>query len=294
MSSSYPPLEYSLADVVIKTVSSPLYHFSGRYKGPPTARHGRFHFQYTVSGMGKIEIGSRHPAVYDLPPGAGFIVLTPGPHRHWFPGGKQPWEFIYTSIFIPELKPAFVSMVKPMIGVHQFDRDSPLIRLVEHNTRFMREREWMIDKYMRSALAYQFIMELRRHFDPETQAAEFTPVAAKALRFIEEHLADRITLRDIARRIGFSPQTVIRAFRQQTNATPVQFLISKRIERAKGLLTETDLPIKAIAATTGFSTPRYFCQRFRRHTGYTPGDYRASGLGDPFAGAPQSAAPTIP
>jgi len=288
-----PTLAYSLWEAHRKVVTSTQYEYSGHRRQRP-GPHGLLIAQYTVSGTGKLEVGIRQPEVHDLPPGVGFIAVTPGPHRHWFPGGERPWEFIYLTILISELTPPFVSMIRKMGFVHRFARDSPLIHLLEHNVRLMQERGGMVDKYMRSAMAYQFLMELMRHFDPQARSPDFHPIVAKALRFIDERLASRISLGDIAQHAGVSPETITRAFRQELKTTPVRFLVSKRIEKAANRLTGTDMPIKAIACESGFATERYFCQCFHLHTGYTPGEYRANGFGELFAVEPYLTASEAP
>ena len=53
-----------------------------------------------------------------------------------------------------------------------------------------------------------------------------------------------------------------------------EYQLRVRVEKARRLIVQTTLPLKVIGHQCGFSSVRYFCARFRRHTGLSPGRYR--------------------
>jgi AraC family transcriptional regulator len=59
-------------------------------------------------------------------------------------------------------------------------------------------------------------------------------------------------------------------FRQSTGQTPHNFIVRRRIERAKGLLRKPDLQLADIALTCGFADQSHFTTSFRKATGLTP------------------------
>ena len=95
-----------------------------------------------------------------------------------------------------------------------------------------------------------------------------------ALAFIRSNATKGISASDVFRHVGFSRTLVERTFRDNI-ATSVQRQIAEtRIEEAKKLLSHTSLPIKEVAARTGFSTLEYLSRAFSTATGLTPSDWR--------------------
>ncbi|MFH9354983.1 GlxA family transcriptional regulator [Kitasatospora sp. NPDC017646] len=107
---------------------------------------------------------------------------------------------------------------------------------------------------------------------PVPRGSTLEPVLA----WLEEHLDEELTLDLMARRSGMSGRTFSRRFREQTGATPLQWLLRARIRRAQFLLENTDHTIERIADQTGFGSPTAFRERFKRVAGTTPHSYRAA------------------
>jgi AraC family transcriptional regulator len=104
----------------------------------------------------------------------------------------------------------------------------------------------------------------------------------RAIEFIQANLAGDIRLADIAAAAGQSLFHFSRTFRATTGLTPYRYLTQARIERAKTLLRESDLPLVAIADEAGFSDQSHMSKIFKRLTGWTPKAFRA-GYGGPEA-----------
>jgi len=103
-------------------------------------------------------------------------------------------------------------------------------------------------------------------------------LASWRLNLIEEMVrAERgaPSLTEIAAACRMSTRHLMRAFRKETGVTLGAYVEQVTIERAKRLLRETQSPIAAIAADTGFATPAGFSAAFRRATGQTPRGFRA-------------------
>lgn len=98
--------------------------------------------------------------------------------------------------------------------------------------------------------------------------------AAKALRHLREHACEGITVADLLKVIPLSRRVLEFRFRKSFGKTPHAFLVQYRLERAKELLRETDLPLVRIAGSSGFSYVEYMNMVFRKQLGQTPGEYR--------------------
>lgn len=91
---------------------------------------------------------------------------------------------------------------------------------------------------------------------------------------IEGKLGERITLAEIAADTGLGADHFSRMFKQETGLSPYQFVIRRRVDRARHLLAETVVPIAEIAHECGFADQVHLTRAFRRIVGTTPGAYR--------------------
>lgn len=93
---------------------------------------------------------------------------------------------------------------------------------------------------------------------------------ARVVEFIDAHLGDDLSLGAIAHVAEMSSSYFLTLFKRSTGLAPHQYLMAKRIERARALLTQTKLPIADIAIQTGFADQSHLTRLMRRHTGLTP------------------------
>ncbi len=94
------------------------------------------------------------------------------------------------------------------------------------------------------------------------------------LDYIDDHLGSNLTLDVLAGLVDLSPQHFCHVFHQAAGLTPHQYVIRRRIEKAKRLLDEKRLNIIDIALNLGFSNQSHFTQVFHRVTGTTPKCYQ--------------------
>lgn len=96
----------------------------------------------------------------------------------------------------------------------------------------------------------------------------------RVLSYIEENHERDLTLEVLAGEAAMSTFHFAREFKRATGTTPHQHLIKFRVERAKSLLVESQLPLAEVGLRTGFSHQSHFTRLFRRLTGTTPQSYR--------------------
>jgi AraC family transcriptional regulator len=95
-----------------------------------------------------------------------------------------------------------------------------------------------------------------------------------ALDYVGDNLAEDLTLAEIAREVSMSPYHFSRMFKLSTGFSPHRYVMRQRIERAKVLLKDTDLPVGVVAQEVGFASPSHFAQQFRRLVGVSPRSFR--------------------
>ncbi len=93
-------------------------------------------------------------------------------------------------------------------------------------------------------------------------------------RLIDEHPERAWSLRRLAQVSGYSPFYLLRAFQRLFYETPHQYLIRRRIDRARRLLAETNWSVTRIGLAVGFESPASFSTRFRELVGWPPSAYR--------------------
>jgi transcriptional regulator GlxA family with amidase domain len=112
----------------------------------------------------------------------------------------------------------------------------------------------------------QFIV----HPPPPPDGSSLAPL----LRWLEEHLHDDLALPGIARRAAMSVRSLNRRFREQTGATPLQWLHRARVRRAQLLLETTAHSVERVATNVGFGSVTAFREHFRRVAATSPQAYR--------------------
>jgi len=98
----------------------------------------------------------------------------------------------------------------------------------------------------------------------------------RAFDYIENNLANDLTVQEIARAVPLSAGHFAHAFSTTVGTTPHRYVLERRIELTKALLRETDLPIANIATRAGFARHSHFCATFQRLTGFTASEFRRS------------------
>jgi AraC family transcriptional regulator len=86
--------------------------------------------------------------------------------------------------------------------------------------------------------------------------------------------APLLKLEELASQVGYSRGHFLKMFRTTTGTSPHQYLVQRRVERAKALLSAGQLPLTEIAVTCGFSNQSHFSAEFRRRVGTSPAHYR--------------------
>ncbi len=196
------------------------------------------------------------------------------------------WKDQEGSSTIVGLRPEFVQRV----ALESCDLDPASVELVPRADIRDPHLEWiaarLLDEVVQAgpggrvyaeSLAQVLAIHLLRHYAVTASRPSTThglpPGALRRIAdFLRAHLAENITVADLARLAGLSPFHFARSFRKDTGLAPHQYLIRLRVERARELLQRKpfDQPLAMIAAQVGFYDQSHLCRHFRRHVGVTP------------------------
>ncbi|MDF2923503.1 MAG: two-component system response regulator [Paenibacillaceae bacterium] len=96
----------------------------------------------------------------------------------------------------------------------------------------------------------------------------------KIIEYIQQNYERNISLKSMADRVAMEETYVSGLFKKKMGVSLIHYLQQVRVEKAKALLVETDMPVVEISKRVGFENPNYFFKIFRRLEGISPNEYR--------------------
>jgi len=123
-------------------------------------------------------------------------------------------------------------------------------------------REWLIDSVSE---LYAYIE--KRSEDRNTNCVEAVKI------YIENHLAEELSLDTVASKVFISPKYLSKVFKEETGINYIDFVTAKRMDKAVELMSDGNLSIEQLAASVGYGTSAYFIKKFKEIHGCTPKTY---------------------
>ena len=252
---------------------------SSRYGGdwhsvPHTHNHTELFF--IVSGRGQFLIQNQV-----FPVGVNnLVIITPNVAHTEDSLNAQPLEYIVLGIEGIELATTENSNGQFCILDH--------LESVEFSSclrNILREMELKNTGYEDICQAYMeiLIIRLMRTTSLSVQSGPQTVSGnrqcAFVRRYIDLHFKEPLTLEQLSGEAHMNKYYLSHAFKREYGVSPINYMISRRIEESKYLLAETDLSLSHIAQLLGFSSLSYFSQVFRRTQDISPMEYRQSPRG---------------
>ncbi|MFF9783002.1 GlxA family transcriptional regulator [Streptomyces nigrescens] len=113
------------------------------------------------------------------------------------------------------------------------------------------------------------------YVDPELIPPVGSEFSLSVKRWLDQNLSTRYDLPTLAQEFHVSTRTMLRRFGDEAGETPLAYLQTVRVRRARHLLETTDRTVASIATDVGYRDPGAFSDIFARHTGQRPREYRA-------------------
>ena len=252
---------------------------SSRYGGdwhsvPHTHNHMELFF--IVGGKGQFLIEDQlHPVDVNH-----LVIINPNVTHTEVSLNAQPLEYIVLGIEGIELAASDTSHRQfSILDRYESVEISGCLRNI------LREMEQKNTGYEDVCQAYMEILIIRLMrttalaVPAEPQTVSVNRQCAAVRRYIDLHFKEPLTLEQLAEEGHMNKFYLSHAFKREYGISPINYMISKRIEESKYLLTETDLSMSQIAQLLGFSSLSYFSQVFHRTQGISPKEYRNSQKG---------------
>lgn len=173
-----------------------------------------------------------------------------------------------------DINPDTVELVDA-IGVHDSQIEAIALSFLAE-LRF----DGLGSKMYTESLTNLLIIHLLRHHSsvkqpsPPRQTGLDRTTLRRVSSYIEDHLAEDLSLSTLAAAVNLSPYYFAHLFKDSTGLSPHQYIIHRRIERTKILLSTTNWSLTSIAHAVGFASESHLAMHFKRLTGVTPKRYR--------------------
>ncbi|MBW4081912.1 AraC family transcriptional regulator [Paenibacillus sp. S150] len=243
-----------------------------RYKLPASA------YLYVIHGSGKLlvdEIIHEFRSASIVHGGKGTVIEILRTEE-----ALEYYLILYKSILALPARNNLLALMERCDSFNQqyiFVPGNPLPLFDRLSTMF---REWQkggeLEHLQVKALFYQWVHELLWQLHARNIEPLRPDPLEHALRYMQEHYNEPITLEKLAEAVGSSPRTLTRLYRIRLQTSPAQYLIRIRMERALELLLHTEASLYDIAVAVGYPDGYYFGRMFKKYYGASPVKYKNS------------------
>ena len=222
-------------------------------------------WHFIISGHGHLEIGGRS---YDLSGGDSFFI-PPDTKMRYFPDPNDPWEYVWFA-----MKGNAAQRYGEQLGF-SVDYPTNTCRNFERKKNIIKRT---IDGLKEGSLGYFGVLSA---FYSLMELSVSPYRTQKEIQAIREIIDENYTITDfsidrLCQNTGFSHSQLLRLFKNEYGKTLRRYVIDKRLSLACELLENSDLSVRSIAFSCGFSDDIHFMKTFKEHFGVTATEYRNS------------------
>ena len=206
-----------------------------------------------------------------------FFMLFPGEWHTYHPTGPRGWKKFWIGFrghnIDDRVRAGFLSPTKPIYHVGFSD---DIVRLYRSAYDAAMAEEAYSQQVMAGIVNHLIglMYALERNRELKTRNQSHVDMINRAQLRIRESLESSLTIQQVAEEMGVSYSNFRKLFKEHTGLSPAIYQQDLRLQRAKELLTTTDMSIKEIAYRLNFESPDYFSSKFRIKTGRKPSDLR--------------------
>lgn len=277
-----------LAEAVIHPLIAPLYitdiGLYGKARHHYTERKSGCHqyiLLYCVQGKGFVQAnGQRHHISSNT-----VLVIPPGMSHAYGADKDDPWDIYwvhYTGTLAGHLTPKTPGGL--YIASVPTSKLPQLVQLFQAIFSVF-ARGFSLNSLIHNSLALGYMLGILffTHADAFAPGQRSTEVSGrhsqimnKAILYMQTHVADDISMAELAKWLGVSKSQISFIFKSQTSYSPINFFINLKMQQACRYLESSNMPVQKVAAAVGYKDPYYFSRLFTKTMGLSPSAYRAS------------------
>lgn len=238
-------------------------HSGGGFSyGPVIRRH--FVIHYIVSGKGVYEVNGKQ---YLLEAGDGFVI-RPGEPTFYRADIEEPWHYYWVGFFGSEAARllSLAGLEGPVFSYRKDDRLKQHLADIYFASRGYSSRSFAMIGHL-----YLFFSCMITAYVRQESPAEET--VGQAVRYLEDHLSEHVTVEALARVVGVERSTLYRLFQQVLGTSPLAYIRRLKLSRACCLL-EDGLGVERVGESVGYGNPAHFAKVFRQEFGCAPTIWR--------------------
>jgi AraC family transcriptional regulator of arabinose operon len=243
-------------------------HFTSRKKGLPE----NFLF-FCIDGHGWYKIADKH---FDVGPNEFFVLPQNVAHAYgslesnpwsiyWIHfGGEHLQDFNKMQVVQNHFKPSYIKSSNEITDL--FSRIYKTLELGYSMDNVMFANMCLlhfISLFLYNGKHYPIAVSDKMH------------CADSAILYMQERIADNITLHELSNRYNYSPSRFSSLFKEKTGYAPIDYFIQMKMQKASQQLDFTGKSVKEVALSLGFDDPYYFSRRFSKSIGMSPSKYRS-------------------
>lgn len=232
-----------------------------------------FQLQYIKEGEGVFE---SHCQKQVKVKSGDIFLLFPGEWHCYHPkkgvGWKTYWIGFQGRNIDDRLRAGFLSPTKP---IYHIGYSSEIVRTFENAINVAEEEKIFCQQILAGMVNYLIGMMYSYERNAELQKnMTQSCIIDRARLMIRDNIENNLSIQDISERLGSSYSNFRRLFKKYTGMSPAAYQQDLKLQRAKDLLSTTNMSIKEIAYRLNFDSPDYFSSKFRQKTGVKPSEFR--------------------
>lgn len=232
---------------------------------------GQYELHYFLEGSGTFLNG---PTRYTIHPGSLYISDGTTTHAIRVSDDSEPLTYYAVLLEVGQGESEIVAQLE------RLQKTMPLS--IGSNYRFffeeIRDRGLSQERNIKLSACYQLLSLLFRFggepFWKGNDATVENIHLEKAIRIMQRHIFDKLTLDDICAELRLTNSYFIRMFNKRIHQPPMKYYMKLKLEAARAMLSSTNLSVKEIAAKLCFSSEFHFSKQFKSSTGVSPSEYR--------------------
>ena len=230
-------------------------------------RHAEMFF--IMSGSGTFQL-QRHSFPVS---GRSLVIINPGVMHCEQSNQGSPLEYIVLGVENLEMAANEQGYVLTTFN-RDWDTVSVSLRLMLQEARSGQDGYSQVCQRMLEIILLRILRRRGLSLASEAVGMDDNRECGMVRRYIDEHFKESITLDQLAELAHINKYYLVHAFRKAYGTSPINYLISRRIQESRFLLTNSNHSLSQIARILGFSSLSYFSQSFRRTEGVSPMEYR--------------------